>query len=332
MLCQRCYQFRLRPTPEQEQLFRQFAGCRRVVWNTFLQRLQDRYAATGKSLSYAAMCRELTVLKQQPEFVFLNACDSQALQQVLKDLCTAYVHFLEKRTHFPRRKSKRRTPNAFRLPQRVRVEGESIYIPKVGRVPVVLHRAMEGHIKSATVKQEAGGKWTITFVSHFDAPEVGAAQPAHPVGLDAGLETFVTTSDGRKTPPPKFYRKQERKLRRAQRAHSCKQKGSRNRDKARKRVALVHAKIRRQRQDWLHKRSRELADQHDVVCIEDLAVSALSKTKMRGHSKSWHDASWGMFRRMLTYKQEWQGKRVVVVSRWYASSQECPVCHQRNRH
>ena len=102
---QRCYQFRLRPTPQQESLFRQWAGCRRLVWNHFLQRRKEHYHATGKRLSYNALCKELTLLKQQPDFAFLNDCDAQALQQVLKDLCTAYVNFFAGRAKFPHRKS-----------------------------------------------------------------------------------------------------------------------------------------------------------------------------------------------------------------------------------
>src|SRR5260370_33416717 len=159
---QRCYKFRLRPTPEQECLFRQWAGCRRLVWNYFLQRRKDFYRQTGKTLSYARMCQELTLLKQHPDFAFLNDCDSQALQQVLKDLCTAYTHFFAGRARFPRRKSRRRTPNAFRIPQRVRIEGGSVCIPKVGLVELLLHRPIEGEIKSATIKQEPSGKWSIT--------------------------------------------------------------------------------------------------------------------------------------------------------------------------
>ena len=156
--------------------------------------------------------------------------------------------------------------------------------------------------------------------------------PANPIGLDAGLETFVTTSNAEKTPPPKFYRKQERKLRRVQRQHSRKKKGSRNKEKARRRVCAVHARTRNQRNDWLHKCSRKLSNAHDLICVEDLALSALTKTKLRGHAKSWNDASWGTFRRQLSYKQEWQGQRLIAVSRWYPSSQECHVCHARTKH
>jgi len=306
------------------------AGCRRLVWNHFLQRRKDHYQETGKTLSVGEMSRELALLKQHPDFIFLNECDSQALQQVLRDLHTAFVNFFEKRAEFPRRKSKKRTRNSFRIPQRIRLEGDCVSIPKAGLVEIVRHRELAGEIKSATIKQEPSGTWTITFVSHFEAPDLETSAPISPIGLDAGLSTFVTTSEGEKTDPPKFYRKQERKLRKVQRQHSRKQKDSRNKAKARKKVSLVHARVRHQRHDWLHKHSYKLTSTHDLICVEDLAISALVKTKLRGHSKSWQDVSWGAFRRQLSYKQEWKGQRLVAVSRWYPSSQECHVCHQRS--
>ena len=144
MTRRRCYKFRIRPTPEQEAHFRQFAGCRRLVWNYFLQRRIDHFKATGQTLSFAAMCLELTTLKQQPGFEFLAECDSQALQQVLRDLNSAFINFFQKRARFPRRKSRKRTPHAFRIPQRVALQGCFVLIPKVGPVPIVLHREMEG--------------------------------------------------------------------------------------------------------------------------------------------------------------------------------------------
>src|SRR5437762_1621901 len=112
---QRCYKYRLRPTPQQESLFCQWAGCRRVVWNHFLQRRKDFYRETGTTLSFEQMCQELTILKQQPDFAVLNDCNAQVLQQVLRDLCAAYLNFFAGRAKFPKRKSKRRTPNAFRI-------------------------------------------------------------------------------------------------------------------------------------------------------------------------------------------------------------------------
>src|SRR5579859_3812991 len=187
----RCYQFRLRPTPEQERQFRQWAGCRRLVWNYFRERRQAYYRETGKTLSFEEMCQELTPLKQHPDFTFLADCDSQALQQVLRDLCRAYVNFFEGRAKFPKRKSRKRTPHAFRIPQRVKIVDGCVFAPKAGLVAVVLHREMEGEIKSATIKQEPSGKWSITFVCHFEAPDVATSEPVCPVGLDAGLETFL---------------------------------------------------------------------------------------------------------------------------------------------
>lgn len=265
---QRCFKYRIRPTPEQEQQLRQWAGCRRLVWNYFLARRQDTYRETGKTLSLAAMCRELTLLKRHPDFVFLCECDSQALQQVLRDLHAAYLHFFEKRARFPKRKSRKKTANAFRIPQRVKPpEGGLVSLPKVGAVRILLHRPLEGVVKSATVKQEPSGKWTITFVTHFEAPAVATSPPQSPVGLDAGLESFVTTSEDEKTPPPRFYRKQERKLKQAQRRHSRKQKGSKNKAKARKQVAVVQAQTCNRRNDWLHKLSRVLCEPKTISFI-----------------------------------------------------------------
>src|SRR5579859_4582656 len=167
MLVQRCYQYRLNPTPLEEQRFLQFAGCRRVVWNWALERRKEVYQATGKSLSYADLCKELTLLKQSADYAYLQEANSQALQQVLRDLLQAFSNCFKNRKHFrfPRWKTKRNTPNSFRIPQRVVVQAEKVFIPKVGWICLVLHQPLRGDIKSATVKQQPNGKWNITFVS-----------------------------------------------------------------------------------------------------------------------------------------------------------------------
>jgi putative transposase len=322
MNLQRCYRFRLAPTPKQEQGLRQFAGCRRFVWNWALERKQAVYQATGQSLSYGELAAELVQLKQQPQTAFLRECDSQALQQTLRDLERAFLSFFAGRARFPKRKSRKRTPHAFRIPQRVRVEGPRVRIPKIGLVKLRLHRQMEGTIKSATIKQSADGRWHVTFVSHF---EQEAAEPSadRPAGLDVGLESFATFDDGRKIAPPKFYRKQERKLKRLHRHLSRCRKGSRNRTKACQRLAVGYAKVRSQRHDWLHQRSREIVSGHDTVCIEDLNLKGLVRTKL---GKSFSDAAHGAFARMLLYKGAWYGCRIVQVGRFFASSKTCSAC------
>src|SRR5439155_14602782 len=164
----RCYRFRLDPTPAQAQAFRQFAGCRRFLWNWALERKRAVYQASGQSLSYRELAAELTALKRQPATAFLDECDSQALQQTLRDLDRAFINFFEKRSRYPRPKARKRTPHAFRIPQRATVEVGGVRLPKIGLVRARLHRPMEGTIKSATIKQDAAGHWYVTFVCHCE--------------------------------------------------------------------------------------------------------------------------------------------------------------------
>jgi putative transposase len=204
-----------------------------------------------------------------------------------------------------------------------------VSIPKVGVVQVKQHRPLCGEIKSATIKQEPTGRWKITFVSHIEIPDVQPTSAESPIGLDVGLSTFLTTLAGEKTAPPQCYRKQEKQVKRAHKNVSRKKKGSRNRSRAMKRLACVYARVRQKRQDFLHQLTHRLLSEHDVICIEDLNLSALAKTKLRGHSKSWLDASFGEFRRMLAYKSVWNGKRLVAIDRWFASSKTCHLCQHK---
>jgi putative transposase len=246
MIGAKTYKFRLEPTTEQEQQFVRFAGCRRFVWNWALARKQAVYKQTGKTIGYTALAAELVQLKKQPDTVFLKECHSQVLQQTLLDLEQAFVSFFQKRTKFPRFKSRKRTSHAFRIPQNVRVVEGKVSVPKMGLVKARLHRDMEGTIKGATTKQEPNGHWYVCFVSYIELPDVEHFCDA-PVGMDVRLESFLTLDNGEKVKPPKFYRKAERKLQRLQRQVSCSQKTSRTRAKRKKRLAVLHAKVRNQR-------------------------------------------------------------------------------------
>lgn len=322
MIITRCYQFRLEPNVEQKQEFLRFAGCRRFVWNWGLQRKKQVYQETRKGLSYHTLAAELVQLKKQTETAFLQECHSQVLQQTLLDLEKAFVSFIEKRVKFPKFKTRKSTPPSFRIPQNVLLVDGQVYIPKIGRIKVRLHREIEGEIKSATIKQEATGHWSITFVSHLDLPD---APPTcqNPVGIDVGLESFITFDKGEKVKPPKFYRKGERKLRKAQRQLSRCRKNSRNRNKAKKRVALCHAKVRNQRNDWLHKLSARLVRLYDTFCIEDLNLKGLVRTKL---AKSFSDAAISTFLRMLKYKVMARYGQIVKVGRFFPSSKICSHC------
>jgi putative transposase len=321
------YRFRMRPGAEQGQALNRMAGARRFVWNWALARWKETYAATGRSIPLKQLSAELTALKSKPETAWLKECDSQALQQVLDDLRRAFVNFFEKRARYPRFKSRKRDNARFRIPQRVKVADGKVYVPKVGWVRIRQSRDVDGATKGATFRREADGHWYVSLTAEFEMPDVAvpAPDPAKTIGIDLGLIDFVTTSDPAEepVPAPKFYRKAAAKIRRAQKAVSRRQKGSRRRDKARKRLALAHAKARDQRDDFLHKLSTKLVDQYEAICIEDLNVKGLARTKL---AKSFSDAAMGEFRRQLEYKCLWNRKTLVVIDRFFPSSKMCSRC------
>jgi len=323
----RVYRYRLEPNPTQEEGFRRYAGARRWVWNWALRQKQEHYRATGKGLPEKELSARLTALKSEPDTAWLKEMDSQLLQQVLADLKKAFASFFEKRARYPRFKSRKRDVARFRIPQRVTLMDGYLYVPKIGRVKVRQSQAVDGVTKSATFKRDACGHWFVSLVAAVEMPLVALPAPApeRTVGVDLGLKDAVVTSEGERVAAPRFYRAAQRKLRRAQRAFSRTVKGSNNRAKARARVACVHQKIANKRNDFCHKLTTDLIATHDAVCIEDLNVTGLTRTK-RGLSKSIFDAAMGTMRRQLAYKGQWRRVHVIAVGRFYPSSKVCHAC------
>ena len=320
--------FRMRPTARQREALARMAGARRYVWNWGLAQRIAHYRATGGGLSVAELSRRLTALKQRSETAWLREIDSQALQQALADLQRAYVNFFEKRARFPRFKSRKRDTPRFRIPQRVKVEEGWVHVPKVGPVSIRQSQPVDGEPKSATFKRDTTGNWDVMLVAEFTMPDTAppAADPAHVVGIDLGYEDLAVLSDGGRIPAPRLFRKVERKLRKAQRVFSRREKGSARKWRAKRKVALVHRKTANQRKDFLHKLTTDLVVKYEGICIEDLNVAALAKTKLHGHSKSVLDVALGEFRRQLEYKTLWNGRHLAVIDRWYPSSKTCHVC------
>ncbi len=326
---QTTYRYRLDPTVEQEAQFRRFAGARRFVWNWALNRKREHFRQTGKTLKFSPLCAELTQLKQQPATAWLREIDSQSLQQTLRDIENAYQHFFrrarngDKKKGFPKFKSRKTDTPRFRIPQRVVLIDAFVSVPKIGMIKAIVHRPLEGITKSATFKREACGHWYISLVTEQQlAPKVDRSVETH-IGIDVGLKSLAVLSNGETIENPRWYRTQTRKLRRAQKALSRTIKGSRNRGKARSVVARLHQKVRNQRKDFLHKVSTALVRHFDLVSIEDLNVRGLAKTKL---SKSVLDASWGMFRSMLTYKADRNDTHLIAIGRFFPSSKTCGAC------
>lgn len=323
----RAFRFRLEPTPEQEEGLRCIAGACRAVYNWGLSRWKDHYAEHKKTLPAAALDLELTALKDRSSLEWLKEVDSQALQQSLRDLDRAFVNFFEGRARFPRRKRKKDERFAFRIPQRVKVEGERVYCPKVGWIALRLSQSVEGATKSASFKRDAAGHWHVCLIQEFELPDVALPAPQKPVGVDLGCIDFATLSNGEAIPAPKFARKADRKIRWAHRAVSRRKKGSRRRRKAKRKLARVYQKTRNQRNDFVHKVTTGLVGRFDLICIEDLSVKGLARTKL---AKGVLDCAFGEFRRQLEYKTLWNYRGLAIVDRWFPSSKRCHRCKAVN--
>lgn len=323
------YRFRLRPTPPQGQKLAQSAGARRFVWNWGLARWKAYYEEYGKTIPYSQLSAELTQLKKQPGMEWMKEVDSQSLQQGLGDLKQSFVGFFRKQNRYPKFKSRKTDRARFRIPQRVKVEDGKVYIPKIGWVRIHQSQPVEEKTKSATFTRDVCGHWYVSLLVEFEIPDTSLPDPNPDkiIGVDLGVKDFAVTSEGERIPPPKFYRKGQRKLRKAQKAVSRRRRGSKRRAKAINRVARIHRKIANQRGDFLHKLTTRLVSQYDGICLEDLDVRGLAKTKL---AKGVMDAAMGEFRRQVEYKAEWNRKHAAVIDRFFPSSKMCSDCKAIN--
>ncbi|MCZ7569352.1 MAG: transposase [Ardenticatenaceae bacterium] len=328
MLICKAFRFKLRPTPSQEQMFRQYAGAYRWVWNEMLHERKETYRATGKSLSMYAQMRRLTELKQQPETAWLNDVHSQVLQEPIKNLHRAFINFFEQRARYPKFKSKRRGLGSFTFPQSVKVEGSRVWLPKIGWVRFRKSREVEGTIKRATIRHKVSG-WYLSLLCEIEIPTPEPIPPTDntTVGVDLGLTEFAVLSTGERIPNPRHLRKLERKLAHAQRAKSRKRKGSRRYRKSAHKVARLHERVANARADFLHKLSSWLIAENQGIMAEDLSVKGLARTRL---AKSVHDAGWGEFLRQLAYKAEWTGKTFHRIDRFFPSSKLHMACGTLN--
>lgn len=330
------FKFALQPNGEQQRNMRRFAGSCRFVFNKALALQQERREQGEKNLSYAGLCKVLTEWKAQPETIWLKETHSQPLQQTLKDLERAYVNFFEKRADFPRFK-KKGMGDSFRFPQGCKLEqtNSRIFLPKLGWLRYRNSRPVLGDVCNVTVSQ-SGGKW---FVSIQTRREVETGQPQSGiVGLDMGIARFTTLSDGSHYDPLNSFKKHQQRLKRYQRRMARKVKFSANWKKAKAKVTQVHIDIGNARQDYLHKASTIISQNHAIVCIEDLQIRNMSKSskgnveqhgkkvaQKSGLNRSILDQGWGEFRRQLDYKLAWRGGHLIAVPP-HNTSRTCPAC------
>jgi putative transposase len=330
MLERKVYRFRVDPTARLEAALARFAGARRFVFNWALQRRKQTYEQTGKSISWSALSLELTELKNNPGFEWLKEIDSQLSQQAIADCKRAFDNFFQKRACFPKFKKKHCAQQSFRIPQRVKLENDRVYIPKIGWVKVRQSQAVDLPLKSATFKRDTTGKWYVTLVAEFDLPDLPkpSIEPETAIGIDVGFDRFATGSDGGIVENPRFFRKAERKIKRAQRELSRKQKGSANRAKARRALAREYEKVANRRADFAHKFSTSVVKENSTIACETLNLKGMSRTKL---AKSVSDAAHRETFRQIEYKARWRNRNFVFIGRLFPSSQLCSNCGHRNQ-
>jgi len=323
------YRYRIYPAQGQQRALARAFGCARVVYNDCL-RLRDACHAAGEKISDTEVQRRvITLAKLTPERAWLAEVASVALVQACQDARRAYRNWFDslsgqrkgrkvghpafRRKHH--RQSIRLTRNGFAL------HGRRLFVAKVGDVKVEWSRDLPSVPSSVTVIREPDGRYYASFVVERQATPLPACD--RDVGIYLGLASLAVTSDGDVIPNPRFLQCKERRLARAQRALSRKRKGSANRVKARRRVAVLHRKVREARLDHAHKTALRLVRDNQAVYAEDLCVSGLARTRL---ARSVADAGWSQLLRLIEEKAARCGRMFARIGRFEPTSQVCSAC------
>ncbi|MET9037097.1 RNA-guided endonuclease InsQ/TnpB family protein [Streptomyces mirabilis] len=323
----RAFKYRFHPNEAQAaQLTRTF-GCVRKVYNLALQARTTAWFTEHRRINYVQTSALLTDWKKTEEYAFLAEVSSVPLQQTLRHLQGAFTNFFERRSAYPRfkslkksRKSAEYTRSAFTYR-----DGRLTLAKMQEPLDIAWSRPLpEGQVPSTvTVSQDGAGRWFVSMLCE-DASVKALPAVSTAVGVDVGVTSLVTLSTGEKVTNPKFEKRDRARLARAQRELSRKAEGSSNRNKARARVAGIHARIADRRRDFLHKLSTRLVRENQTIVIEDLTVRNMLKNRTLARAIS--DASWTELRSMLEYKTQWYGRDLIAVDRWYPSSRTCSAC------
>ena len=342
-LVEKGYKYRIYPSESQKEYIENMFKAKRFVWNHFLSLNKERLENKANILTYNNMSSLLTVFKY--ENIWLKQCEKSVLQNTLRDLYQTFQKFFKKECGFPKFKSYKNNYQSMKMSftnnnieilekdieytstGRYKKQNCKIKMPKIKKIKIAYSKQYQGRIVSSTLSRDTDGKYYISLccigVKHNPEEETDKS-----VGIDLGLKEFAYTSDKEIISNPKFYRKYEEQLIKAQRKLSKGKKGSKNREKQRFKVNKWHKKIFNSRYDFLQKLSSLLIKTYDIICLEDLS----SKNMMKNHklAKSIADASFFEFNRQLEYKSKWNLKEISKIDKFYPSSQICSECGNRS--
>lgn len=323
MKTKRAYKFRFYPDQQQEKLLAQTFGCVRYVYNSILRYRTDAYYQAKAKVNYIGANAKLTEMKQLPAFAFLNEVSSVPLQQCLRNQQTAFKNFFEGRAKYPTFKSKKHRQSAEFTYRAFSYRNGELKLAKCDNpLDVRWSRALPSTPTTVTVSKDQAGRYFVSCLCEFEPTLLPVTDKK--VGIDVGIKDLFVTSDGFKSGNPRHTAKYAAKLAKYQRRLAKKKLGGKNRLKAKRKVARIHAKISDCRADNLHKLSRRLVNENQVICVENLAVKNMIKNpKLAKHIA---DASWGEFTRQLEYKSAWAGRTYVEIDRFFPSSKRCSCC------
>ena len=320
------YKYRIYPNNAQKVFFAKCFGCVRFFYNKSLDDMNEIYKTTGKF-------KNLTPASYKEDYSFLKEVDSLALANAQLNRNIAFKDFMKQRyknkKDKPNFKSKRNDQSYTTNNQgSVKISDNHRYIsiPKCSRIRIKMHRTFMGTIKSITVSRTTDNKYYMSLLVETEIEPL--KESSHMIGLDLGIKDLIVDSNGNKYKNHKYLTKSQEKLAREQRKLSKMVKGSNNRNKQRIKIARLHKKIQNQRNDYLHKLSKKIIDENQVIVLEDLKVKDMEQNNKLARNIT--DASWSRLVYMLTYKANWYGRTVIKVPNNYPSSQLCSICGYKN--
>ena len=322
-MIRKAYKYRIYPNSEQKEFFAKCFGCVRFFYNKSLSDMNEIYKSTGKF-------KNITPASYKEDYSFLKEVDSLALSNAQLNRNTAFKAFFSHKTGFPKFKSKRNnqsyTTNMVNGNIKFSSNNRYISIPKCPRIRIKKHRDFIGTIKSITVSLTTDNKY---YMSLLVEEETKPMEPTDKmIGLDLGIKDLIVDSNGKKYKNHKYLTKSQEKLAKEQRKLSKMVKGSHNSNKQRIKIARLYKHIQNQRNDYLHKLSRQIIDENQVICIESLLVKVMEQNNKLARNIS--DVSWSRLVSMLLYKANWYGRTIVKVPSDYPSSQLCSICGYKN--